>query len=88
MCRRRAREPRLNQIVAEIQLYLGEGIHDVSAVHFWSEDNAVCDALSRLGEGAALPQELRNAVHDPPRLPVHWRLLPVGEYEQVLAKSR
>ena len=75
VCRRRAKEPRLNLVVAEIQLHLGAGIHDLSGLHFWSEENGVCDALSRRSEGAALPQELVNATFVEPVVPDTWALL-------------
>ena len=58
---RRARNPLLNLIVAEIQLELGATTHDLVAAHFWSEDNQSCDALSRLHEGAAFPAVLIGA---------------------------
>ena len=75
VCRRRAREPRLNLIVAEIQLHLGAGIHDLTGVHFWSEENAVCDALSRRAEGATLPEVLVDATFVEPVVPERWLLL-------------
>ena len=58
---RRARNPRINLIVAEIQLTLSISEHLVEAEHIWSEKNEVCDALSRRGEGQAFPAEVQGA---------------------------
>ena len=55
---RRARQPSLNQIVAEMALSLSASSHDLSASRWWSEDNAVCDKLSRLAPGELPPSEL------------------------------
>eukprot|EP00973_Karenia_brevis_P001638 222640-Karenia_brevis.AAC.1 len=58
---RRARNPKLNLIVAEIQLVLGPIFLDLVATHFWSEDNSECDMLSRMSEdNAVLPPMLVN----------------------------
>ena len=61
--------------MAELQLFLGAGIHDLSAVHLWSEESEVCDALSRRAEGADLPETLVNATYVEPRIPECWALL-------------
>ena len=52
---RRGRSPIINSMVAETQLLLGRTMLDMYAVHVWSEDNEVADALSRLTEGAVRP---------------------------------
>ena len=59
----RAKQPALNLIVAEMQLLLGSVFHDLKAAHFWSEENEVCDDLSRLHQGAVLPAVLDKAKH-------------------------
>jgi len=59
----RAKQPALNLIVAEMQLVLGSVFHDLRAAHFWSEENEVCDDLSRLHQGVKLPSILENAKH-------------------------
>ena len=49
--------PEVNLIVAEIQLLLGRSMHDLFAIHIWSEDNTLADQLSRIPEGASIPDE-------------------------------
>ena len=58
---RRARNPRLNLLVAEIQLDLSHTPHDIIAEHIWSEKNWICDELSRLSEGRKTPQAVSHA---------------------------
>ena len=55
---KKARSPVINLVVAEMKLALGRSMHSVAAAHFWREENTVCDALSRLHEGAQVPAEL------------------------------
>ena len=43
----RARNPGINLIIAEMQLAVAFSSLDLTAVHWWSEDNEVCDKLSR-----------------------------------------
>ena len=74
--RRRARNAAL--VVAEIQLVLGFIAYDLTAVHFWSEENGTCDALSRLSEGAAFPPDLRGAVPCTAGRRTPWRFLRGG----------
>ena len=52
----RAKNALLDKIVAEIERVLGATSHCWTAVHFWCEENAVCDALSRAEVGAELPK--------------------------------
>ena len=59
----KARSPRLNLIVAEVSLGLCDTHHCLAAQHLWSERNVVCDKLSRLHEGAELPDEVSHATH-------------------------
>ena len=63
---RKAKSPRINLIVAEIQLALSDTHHEVTAEHIWSEKNKVCDVLSRSSEGVGLPAEVRGAQLWPP----------------------
>ena len=49
--RMRARDPVLNDIAAELALALAPLGFDIRAAHFWSEQNKVCDRLSRLEQG-------------------------------------
>ena len=58
---RRARCPTINLIIAEMQLVLGASMLDMFASHVWSEENEVADALSRLAEGAAMPEDCATA---------------------------
>ena len=70
----RARDPKLNFFVAEINLVLGPTMHELSAVHWWSEQNHLCDLLSRChAEPHSLPA-LRAAARVTPMRAI-WRLL-------------
>ena len=60
----KARSARINLIIAEISLELAHPDHLLVAEHLWSEKNATCDALSRAGEGAATPEEVKYAIED------------------------
>ena len=71
---RRGRCPIVNTMVAEIQFLLGKTMIDLYAVHVWSEDNEVADALSRLAEGAELPSKcVRETEQQPKRR--RWRFI-------------
>ena len=61
---RRARNPALNLAIAEINLVLAPCNFELQAEHIWSEHNDVADALSRISEGAALPERCHNATRD------------------------
>ena len=43
----RAKSAAINLLIAEIQLVLAPMAYDLTAIHWWSEHNHVCDALSR-----------------------------------------
>ena len=62
--KRRAKSPPINEIVAEIQLMLGHSAQELSAVHWWSEYNALADTLSRMQPGTKPPQELNGCQRD------------------------
>ena len=82
---RRGKSPMINAIVAEAQLALGRSMHSVAAAHFWSEENATCDALSRLREGGNFPNVLGQAIQKSPA----WRLLlPSVEFREKNHTSR
>ena len=70
----RARMPKLNEIIAEMQLRFAHTKFDLAALHIWSEKNAICDALSRLSEGAAFPEECSRWQRWP-RLHREWGVL-------------
>ena len=76
--RRKARHPLLNAIVIEAQLELGVGMSDLTAAHYWSEDNGVADDLSRVGEGSAIPQVLQGIVPSRPVRRQPWAFLGGG----------
>ena len=61
---RRAKSPVVNSIIMEIQLMLGNTMHDLFASHVWTDDNGVADLLSRLSEGKPLPEECSKAFED------------------------
>ena len=71
----KSKAPQVNLISAEAQLILGRSMHALTAAHDWSEENQVCDVLSRLHEGAQCPVSLspehrRNPVRKTP-----WTIL-------------
>ena len=55
-----AKSTAINLLVAEMQLVMAPLSHDVTALHWWSEHNAVCDALSRPEAGLPLPVEVQK----------------------------
>ena len=61
---RRAKCPQINKIIAETQLALGATMYDLYAAHVWSEHNEVADCLSRLNEGAEVPDVCAGAICD------------------------
>ena len=71
---RRAKCPQINMIIAETQLILGSTMYDLYAAHVWSEHNDVADGLSRLYEGAKVPDECAEAICDDVARPV-WAFL-------------
>ena len=64
---RRARDPNINSIVAEVQLLLGPSMLDLYAAHVWSEENLIADALSRMCQGASLPDVLVGVKQSRPK---------------------
>ena len=82
----KARNADINIIVAEIQHVLSFGQNDITAAHFWSEDNAECDALSRLHEGAEFPSGLAKCMTRPTIRRRPWALL--SSEAKVPAKGR
>ena len=82
----RAKQPALNLIVAEMQLVLGGVFHDLRAAHFWSEENDVCDDLSRLHQGVKLPSILENAKHVSAKRN-RWLLITYKNMRQKLVKK-
>ena len=61
-------------MIMEIQMMLGHSMAELSAEHIWSENNAIADKLSRMAEGAELPEECRYAEKDDPRRR-QWKFL-------------
>ena len=57
----RARDSVLNAVMAELALIIAPMGHDLRAIHLWTQRNETCDALSRLTEGAAMPEVLSRA---------------------------
>ena len=71
---RRSKSPIINLIIMELQHVLGQTMHDIYAVHVWSKDNHVADALSRLNEGYEMPPECLGKHHKDVVRP-RWRFL-------------
>lgn len=71
----KAKAPKVNLIIAEAQLILGRSMHALTAAHYWSEENQVCDALSRLHEGARCPDMLSPEHRRNPIRKAPWKIL-------------
>ena len=71
----RAKLPLLNSIIAEIQLNLAKTKFDLYAVHIWSERNELCDQLSRVMEGASIPEVCAQWQWKPRTRQERWRVL-------------
>ena len=71
----RARNPGVNLVIAEMQLRLTATAHDLSAVHWWSEHNKVCDDLSRMTDSDQPPREVAGARCDEMSRPQEWQFL-------------
>ncbi len=56
----RGREPNLNRLMCELALYLAPHGMALDACHVWSEDNALCDTLSRLAGTSVLPPHVKH----------------------------
>ena len=57
----RAQDAVLNSIMAELALIIAPMGNDLRAIHLWTQRNGTCDALSRLTDGAAIPEILSTA---------------------------
>ena len=74
----RSKWPKLNEVIAEMQLKLARTRFDITAVHIWSEKNDMCDQLSRLSEGARLPAACRRWREWPRKGQERWKVLGRG----------
>ena len=70
----RAKDPVLNEIMAELALIVAPLGLELQAMHLWTQRNRTCDALSRLTSTSTVPEELAN-VHRCPRKQLSFRLL-------------
>ena len=64
----------VSMIAMEMALLMAPVGISFEAVHIWSESNDLCDQVSRIPEGAALPKELREVRHTQAQR-AGWRLL-------------
>ena len=74
----RGKLPKLNEIVAETQLVFAETRFSLVSLHIWSEKNEICDQLSRLEEGAKLPDECSRWRRTPRLHQGSWHVLGMG----------
>ena len=56
----RSKDPWINRMFLRLALLFAPRGDTLEAVHIWSEANALADTLSRLNEGAALPECLKG----------------------------
>ena len=59
----RSKDPWINRMFLRLALLFAPRGDTLEAVHIWSEANALADTLSRLNEGAALPECLKGCPH-------------------------
>ena len=80
LTRLRSPDPVINAIAMELALWLAPRGLAVEGLHIWGEENAAADQLSRLSQGAALPQCLLGVGRDnmAPRSPEVWTFLGRG----------
>ena len=57
----KAKGPGINLTIMEMALVFAPQGSTIEALRIWSEEDALADALSRLCQGAAIPQELAKA---------------------------
>ena len=69
----RARNPGINLIIAEMQLALARSAMDLTALHWWSEDNELCDMLSR----GVVPPILHSSTCVAATRRIPWKMLTV-----------
>ena len=69
-----SQDPIINKVFGEIALLLAPSGASLGALHWWSEENAIADALSRLPQGAGLPGCCRRAQRREAHGPV-WPIL-------------
>jgi hypothetical protein len=88
MCRFSAKSPVVNAMAREAALILAPLGRELSAIHIWSEENVMADALSREAAGARTPSALAAAsrVCLAQRGPSTWQTL-CGIHSQKLNKS-
>ena len=70
----KSKDPGINLMFMELALIFAPKGATLEAVHLWSEENELADALSRLGEGAELPADLTKVTRTPCSL-VGWKVL-------------
>ena len=58
----RAKDKILNEVMAELALFIAPMGQELRTVHLWTQRNSTCDILSRLSEGHQIPVELSNAM--------------------------
>ena len=71
----KAKDPAINRLFMEIALIVVEAGHELHEEHLWSEDNFLADQVSRLQEGAVLPEQLRG-VHQARMEEPKWQIIP------------
>ena len=62
-----ARSAAINLIFAEVQLVLAHLALELTAIHWWSEHNALCDQLSRPDHQCEAPGDLKDVQEVAPR---------------------
>ena len=67
-------DPCINLVFMELALTFAPRGAAVDAIHIWSEENHLADALSRIGEGATVPPCLAKVPSTPAVLD-GWRIL-------------
>ena len=60
LTRLRSADDIVNRMAMELALWIAPRGLTLEGVHIWGEENAIADALSRLSQGARVPQQLQE----------------------------
>ena len=83
----RAADPVLKLIMAELALVIAPRGHELRAIHWWTQRNTTCDALSRLTASKELPESLKS-VRRVKRRSLHYKVMCQGERQGPRSRER
>ena len=77
-----SKDPAINKLFMELALIVVEAGREIHAEHLWSEKNNMADDLSRLHEGAKLPQQLWGVPRAKAKEPT-WNIIHTLQHAEV-----